>query len=191
MGAVMQVIIYKGADGEFVAVSPSAGAVSRDGVEAVAARVVPDGASWRAVAASELPAAPSRKWSVADDVLRDWSRPFVVNVAPPDPEQVRAGIDAERDRRLKVIAGNYTQTERETWPVQVKEATALQSDPAADTPMLRGIVGPDGDVSALAARVLALSAAFAAATGAIMGAATRLKAMDPLPEDYTDDKWWP
>jgi len=114
----------------------------------------------------------------------------------PDPAEVlaaqHAAINAERDRRMQIIADGYTPTERETWSVQSVEAAALKGDPDAPAPMLRAIAASQGvPVMALADRVLALSSAFAAATGAVMGAASVLRHMDPIPDDVTDDQWWP
>jgi hypothetical protein len=106
--------------------------------------------------------------------------------------RILASVVAEASRRLEAMASAYDRTERETWPVQIGEANALQADPNAPAPMLRALAGNDqAAVMALADKVLQLSNAFAATSGAIMRARNLLLAMDPIPADYADDKHWP
>lgn len=113
----------------------------------------------------------------------------------PDPAealaQARAAVIAERDRRMRLIAGDYTTTERETWHVQAEEAKAYKADAMAPTPLLTPLAAGRGiTVDAMAGRVLGLNAAFAAATGTVMAAATVLLAMNPIPADFTNDSYW-
>lgn len=127
-------------------------------------------------------------------------------IEPPEPEATpapeplsseqafavaQAALIAERDRRLQVIAASYTQTERETWSVQVEEARAFKTDNTAPTPMLQHLAAARGlTVDEMSDRVLSMNASFAAATGAIMAAATIMLGGDTIPDDYADDKWW-
>ncbi|SFR40449.1 hypothetical protein SAMN04488005_1501 [Yoonia tamlensis] len=108
------------------------------------------------------------------------------------PAQLIERIEAERDRRMEALVSTYKRPERETWPVQVSEATAYKADNMAPTPMLASLAGARGfTVDQMADRVLTLNAAFAAATGVIMGAATILTNSDPIPADFADDVHWP
>jgi len=112
-------------------------------------------------------------------------------IPPLTPSETSDAVIAERDRRIQAIAAGYTPTERETWPAQVEEAKAFKADPASPTPMLAPLAAARGlTVGQMADRVLGLSIAFAAATGQIMGAATTLVGMDPIPDNFTDDVWW-
>lgn len=116
-------------------------------------------------------------------------------VPDPTPEEIRAAqivaIDEERDRRIQELASQYTQTERETWPVQVDEAKAFKSEPKTPTPMLTPLANARGiTVDEMADRVLSIAATTAAATGEIMGAATKIKSMDPIPDDVTQEDLW-
>ncbi|WP_322889301.1 MULTISPECIES: hypothetical protein [unclassified Yoonia] len=124
----------------------------------------------------------------------EWDGVEWVKVVPDATEEHAArmaAIIAERDRRMSAIASGYSPIERETWPVQVEEAKAIKADPDAVTPMLSHLAAARGlTVDQMADRVLDLNAVFATATGQIMAAATILLAMDPVPDDITDDKWW-
>lgn len=85
-------------------------------------------------------------------------------------EQLLAEISAECQRRLSVLAASYPAGEVASWPAQVKEAEALQADAQAGAPLLAAIAAARGiPLPELASRVLAKSAAYAAASGAIIG----------------------
>jgi len=107
--------------------------------------------------------------------------------ALPLAEQVRR----ESARRLRALALPYTPEERETWAQQVREAEALDANPAAPAPFLeqraaaRGVTAPE-----LADTVLGLAAAYATQAGIIMGAYDKLIAMDPIPADFRADAYW-
>ncbi|MBF9042940.1 hypothetical protein HKCCE4037_06360 [Rhodobacterales bacterium HKCCE4037] len=120
----------------------------------------------------------------AVEVDENWAPP-----APPPPTE--GDVKRERDRRMKALAAGYTETERETWPTQVAEATVILANPDAPAPLLTPLAQASGrTITEMAQRVLGLSQAFAAGTGAIMAAANTIRAMDPIPSDYTDDKYW-
>lgn len=155
---------------------------------------------------AEIPAfGPFQTADLVDDfwVVRDMTPAELAIAYPPSPapppltqEEARIArqsqVNAERDRRLQALADGYSERERETWHVQRAEAEALLSDPYAAAPMLRAIADGRGiPVAEIANRVVALSAAFASASGALLSSATVLIEMDPIPDDITDDKWWP
>lgn len=109
----------------------------------------------------------------------------------PAPIVTRSNVREERDRRLQDVASGYTQIERNTWPAQVEEAKAYKADNTASTPMLSALAAARNlTVDQMADKVLRRNAAFAAATGQIMGAATILLGMEPIPDNMTDDIWW-
>jgi hypothetical protein len=122
------------------------------------------------------PPGPNHRWDAASEA---W-------VETPMSDRVKA----EGARRLNAIAADYTPAERETWPTQVDEATAVLADPAADTPLLSALAAADGvTVEAFAQRVMTNRANFIAASGAILAAQRTLLAMDPIPEPETWDGW--
>lgn len=100
-------------------------------------------------------------------------------------------VRAEAARRMALIAAPYSPEERETWPVQIAEAEAVALDPAAPAPLLAALAAARGlTVEAMAQRVLLLRDQFRAAAGAILAAQATLLAMDPIPQDFTDDSRW-
>lgn len=75
--------------------------------------------------------------------------------------------------------------------MQVEEARAFKADNTALTPMLQHLAAARGlTVDEMCDRVLSMNASFAAATGAIMAAATIMLSGDIIPVNYADDKWW-
>lgn len=68
------------------------------------------------------------------------------------------------------LAASYPEREIQSWPQQVKEAEALAANPQAAAPLLTAIAGARSlPVEDLASRVLAKMAAYAAASGALIG----------------------
>ncbi|MBM2295185.1 hypothetical protein JQX09_25180, partial [Sulfitobacter pseudonitzschiae] len=91
----------------------------------------------------------------------------------------------------RLIASAYTDEERETWATQVDEANALTADPEADVPLISALAAADGVTAVqMAGFILANKAAFTAASAAILAAQRTLIAMDPIPDDYTNDTHW-
>lgn len=87
-----------------------------------------------------------------------------------------AGINADADALVGELAATYPEREIQSWPQQVKEAEALALSPTADAPLLSALAAARGiDRADLAARVLAKASAYAAASGAIIGARQRLE----------------
>lgn len=117
----------------------------------------------------------------------EWVRDWDVDVI--EPSKISQMIQREANNRMEALASSYSRQERETWAMQVNEVNALKADPNAPAPFLRALANGQ-DISALAGRVLALADAFAAAGGAIMVCRNKLMAMDPVPEDFADDKHW-
>lgn len=86
------------------------------------------------------------------------------------------GINADADALVGELAATYPEREIQSWPQQVKEAEAMALSPTADAPLLSALAAARGvDRADLAARVLAKASAYAAASGAIIGARQRLE----------------
>ena len=102
-------------------------------------------------------------------------------------------INAECQKAVAALAADYPDSEVQSWPQQVKEATALSADPQADAPLLTAIATARGlPVAELASRVLGKMNAYAGASGALIG---RRQAADDLidvaatPEDVAGIAW--
>lgn len=79
-------------------------------------------------------------------------------------------INAECQKAVAALAKDYPDSEVQSWPQQVKEATALSADPQADAPLLTAIATVRGlPVAELASRVLDKTNAYAAASGVLIG----------------------
>lgn len=79
-------------------------------------------------------------------------------------------INAECQKSVAALAKDYPDSEMQSWPQQVKEATALSADPQADAPLLTAIATARGlPVAELASRVLDKMNAYAAASGVLIG----------------------
>ena len=101
-----------------------------------------------------------------------------------------ARVQAEMSRRLRLLAVDYEDAERETWATQVDEARAIKAG-ATTAPILAPLAAVKGrTLDEQADRVLYLAGAFAGASGLIMAARDALIAMDPIPADYADNTYW-
>ena len=102
-------------------------------------------------------------------------------------------INAECQKAVAALAADYPDSEVQSWPQQVKEATALSADPQADAPLLTAIATARGlPVAELASRVLGKMNAYAAASGALIGrrqAAEDLIDVAATPEDVAGIAW--
>ena len=79
-------------------------------------------------------------------------------------------INAESQKAVAALAADYPDSEVQSWPQQVKEATALAADAGADAPLLTAIATARGlPVAELASRVLDKMNAYAAASGVLIG----------------------
>jgi hypothetical protein len=107
-------------------------------------------------------------------------------------EEIPAQIIAERDRRMEIVVGQYSETEQKTWPMQIEEARAVLAAPDDPALMIRPMAEARGQsVADFAAYIVQLNNAYRAATGAVFAAARRLMDSDPIPDDYKDNKHWP
>ena len=102
-------------------------------------------------------------------------------------------INAECQKAVAALAADYPDSEVQSWPQQVKEATALSADPQADAPLLTAIATARGLTAAdLASRVLGKMNAYAGASGALIGrrqAAEDLIDVAATPEDVAGIAW--
>jgi hypothetical protein len=74
------------------------------------------------------------------------------------------------DNALAVLSAEYPETEVTSWSQQIKEAEALQADPAAPAPLLDGIAAARGMTTAdLATKVMEKATQFTAASGPLFG----------------------
>lgn len=79
-------------------------------------------------------------------------------------------VDAEYTRRMGELANSYPAHERESWPVQLAEAQALQADANAATPWLDQCAAARGLTrQELAARILAKDEAYRLVSGKLTG----------------------
>jgi hypothetical protein len=102
-----------------------------------------------------------------------------------------ARVQAEMSRRLRLLAVDYEDAERETWATQVDEAKAIKVG-ATTAPILAPLAAVKGrTLDEQADRVLYLADAFARASGAIMAARDMLLVLDSIPADFAEDKYWP
>lgn len=105
------------------------------------------------------------------------------------PPVTDAAIRAEADRRIRALAPEYMDGERETWGLQTAEARAViaggQSAALDDMAAPRGITTLE-----LAHAIIAKEAALFTASAAILAAQETLLRMTDRPQDYRDDKWW-
>ena len=156
-----------------------------------------DGApsGWTRKAPPEVSGSIERPW-----VDKAENRPEVIAL-PISPDQV----DAERDRRIdagftfngKAYQTRQTDRENIAGAAQIAfmaivggaEAGNLRwADPDSDYVW---IASDNSLVPMDAQTVVELGRAAAAEKQALIFAARTLKDMDPIPADYTDDKWWP
>lgn len=102
-------------------------------------------------------------------------------------------INAECQKAVAALAADYPDSEVQSWPQQVKEATALAADAGADAPLMTAIATERGlPVAELASRVLDKMNAYAAASGSLIGrrqAAEDLIDVAATPEDVAGIVW--
>lgn len=85
-------------------------------------------------------------------------------------EVKRLEINEACNTAVTQLAVSYPEREIQSWPQQVKEAEALVANPQAAAPLLTAIADARGlHVEDLASRVLAKMAAYAAASGTLIG----------------------
>ena len=100
-------------------------------------------------------------------------------------------VRQEGARRIEALFSEYPDAERDTWPQQVVEATALAADGRASAPILRSRAsGREGTLSTLASLVLTKARAGWTASGLLLAKQDELLAMSPIPQDYANDSYW-
>ena len=100
-----------------------------------------------------------------------------------------AEIRAEADRRIKALAPEYTEAERETWTPQVAEARNVIA--GGQSAALDLLAAPRGvTTEELAQVIIAKEAALFTASAAILAKQETLLRMSERPQGYTDDEWW-
>lgn len=99
----------------------------------------------------------------------------------------QAEVVVQYEQRVQALSFGYSQYERESWPVQITEATAYTSDPEAMTPWLDAASAARGiDKAELAARVIAMDTAYRQIHGALTG--HRQKLWDQIYAAQTADE---
>ena len=89
---------------------------------------------------------------------------------------LRTALNAEYERRMQAIAAGYPPSERESWPVQTSEATALIADPQAATPWIDAAAAARGvDRLELAQRIVAKDAMYRVFSGTLSGVRQRIE----------------
>ena len=92
------------------------------------------------------------------------------------PDQLRTALTTEYERRMQAIAAGYPPSERESWPVQTSEATALIADPQAATPWIDSAATARGvDRLELANRIVAKDAMYRVISGTLSGVRQRIE----------------
>ena len=134
-----------------------------------------------AVSASQAPnPIPAGQVACTPDQYANFRQYTIVNgavsalAAPALLAQAQAAqtllVNNSAQGALAALVSAYPALEVSTWPQQVAEATAVTANPAAATPTLTAAATASGQtVAALAANVLAKSAAYTSAAGAIVG----------------------
>ena len=109
-----------------------------------------------------------------------------------DKSPTELDIRKEAAMRLENLASGYQPQERETWPRQVREANDYSvSNGETPTPFLSARASARGiSIVEMVNLVNRKSDEYAAASGYILAKQDILLAMNPIPEDYQDDKYW-
>lgn len=113
-------------------------------------------------------------------------------VIPYEQPITEANVRMEASARIKVVGRIYTQQEQQTWPEQVQEAVEYLADPQNTvTPFLGARASARKiTVEQMANKVLEKRNQHKQAVGAILAAQDKLLAMNPIPKNYRDDKYW-
>ncbi|MCG9032691.1 hypothetical protein [Laribacter hongkongensis] len=100
--------------------------------------------------------------------------PIATDPPPPSLDDLRAAaltrINTGCEKAMEMLRANYPDSEVMSWSQQTREADALDANPNATTPLLTAIATVRGlSIADLAARVRAKTAAYAVASGQIIG----------------------
>lgn len=98
-----------------------------------------------------------------------------------------AQINTSFETAMQAVRAEYPESEVLSWSKQEAEANAWQADAGATTPLLDALAAARGIAKAeLAGRILGKAAAYAVATGQLIGRRQALEdALQALPEDAT------
>ena len=136
----------------------------------------------------ELPTAQgghTRIWQGEWVQVLDADVPTAAAPAVVSAHALRLAITAEYERRMQAIAAGYPPSERESWPVQTSEATALIADLQAATPWIDSAAVARGvDRFGLALRIVAKDAQYRVFSGTLSGVRQRIEdAIDAAGDD--------
>jgi hypothetical protein len=130
---------------------------------------------------------------------------MIIKIGRPDPAQARAAVNAERDRRMTAtfaFAGkrydcDARSLQRITGAAALARFAVVAGAEAEDLWWHGGAadftwIAADNSMTTMDAQTCAAFGNAAAANeSAHIFAGHAIKAMDPIPADYTDDKYWP
>lgn len=111
------------------------------------------------------------RWRV-DDLTAEQKAAKIKELA----DNLRQELALAYEARMAVIATGYPPSERESWPVQTSEATALIADPQAATPWIDAAATARGlDRVELAQRIVAKDAQSRVISGTLSGVRQRIE----------------
>ena len=130
---------------------------------------------------------------------------MIIKIGRPDPAKARAAVNAERDRRMTAtfaFAGkrydcDARSLQRITGAAALARFAVVAGAEAEDLRWHGGAadftwIAADNSMTTMDAQTCAAFGAAAAANeSAHIFAAHAIKAMDPIPADFTNDKYWP
>ena len=127
----------------------------------------------------------TRMWRGEWVQVLDADVPTAAAPAVVSAHALRLAITAEYERRMQAIAAGCPPSERESWPVQTSEATALIADPQAATPWIDSAAVARGvDRFGLALRIVAKDAQYRVFSGTLSGVRQRIEdAIDAAGDD--------
>lgn len=105
----------------------------------------------------------------------DWTQrkvaPTAEDLLQVERDRLHRLVNEQYAQRMSAVALPYPQYERESWPIQLQEAQALVTDPAAATPWIDACATQRGlECSELAQRILAKDSAYRLISGQLTGA---------------------
>jgi len=130
---------------------------------------------------------------------------MIIKIGRPDPAKARAAVNAERDRRMTATFAfdgkrydcDAQSLARITGAAALARFALIAGAEADDLRWHGGAadftwIAADNSMTTMDAQTCAAFGAAAAANeSAHIFAAHAIKTMDPIPADYTDDKYWP
>jgi len=106
-------------------------------------------------------------------------------------KELELAVRKEAARRLQFVGAEYTPEERETWATQVNEGKAILAGKLPDSNLLKNLAAARGTpLVDIAKLVIAKATAYANYGGVILGSQSKLLAMEEIPADFSEDKYW-